>query len=485
MQFELAIVTVFLAVFLLLRPRDKILVSFFLISSCFNLAPDIVYGYYVRDAGFILLGVTWVDLSFRSEREPPPPSSVTRAVALFTTWCFVCLAYGLIVYKYPVILTLKAARQLTLGYCTYFVFRRLFSVDPGALRYLLRVFYFSTYLLMPVYVLQYLLNKQLLFGLVREYAGAVRALPIILPLLHLFLWRSVSRGFAAEKWALHEAVYTGLAVSVIAITFTRGIYAGTLLGLILVAAALSLSGKLRVGRVAAFSGAAAVVLCLLIGLAGMDRVIGRFSSGVNVVTGSSSAPVKVEDDLDTFSGRLLTAADRVRLVAKQNPFIGYGFIHETIVPDALRNDLKHGSIVDTPSYNQLYAIGYPYVLALHSADIGWVDVVVDTGLVGLFLILSVVGAVVVRVTNIMRTTFLPTASYYAVLAFGVEIIVQTILMFNGNPLVGGTQFFTFCLSGFVTSAGYFSARHSIGSQLPASEPVIHAPGRPRIENLLP
>src|SRR6185437_3977676 len=128
------------------------------------------------------------------------------------------------------------------------------------------------------------------------------------------------------------------------------------------------------------------------------------------------------------------------------PVVGYGFIHEDNVPSALKAKLRYGSVIYTPEYVERYKAGYPYVLAFHSADIGWADIIINTGIIGLALWLCLFAAFV---GNFYMTARVAQAQYYnARLGHFLQISVGILLMFESNTFVSLVQIPAFMLAGY-------------------------------------
>lgn len=248
---------------------------------------------------------------------------------------------------------------------------------------------------------------------------------------------------------MHEVLYAGMAVAVTALTFTRGIYLAVLFvfGVMIFTLALRKSPENI-----KLNWAVVPMLFILFTLCGAglyisgyaDKVIERFSSAMELVLEQKAKTNK--DNEDTYTGRLGIAKERFMLVLAHNPVIGYGFIHEDDVPRTLRAKLKYGSVIYTPQYIERYQAGYPYVLALHSADIGWADIMINTGFVGLALWIVLCA---VFVTHFYATAGRTSAAYYhARLAHFLQFIVGILLMFESNTFVNLVQIPAFILAGY-------------------------------------
>ena len=382
--------------FLAFQPKLKALVAFILMMNFFNLAPDMLFGMYVWDYGAMLMLVTAVEVYAKTPILGPPKNAYLMVLRIFLAGMVICFIWSLIVYRYPLMHTIKSARQAMVGYSMTLIFIRLFRVQPGAFEYLMKWLYWLTFAAMPVMVVQSILHKQLLFSTVIDYEGMLRTVPVYLALCTLNLWILSAKMLAQEKLAVHEWIYGVLALATIALTFTRGIYAA-----VFITAAALLWIMIRDGRLKASSlmltvslGALLIVVVVSAGVA--DKVLDRAASGLSVLGSveSASAPGRKSDD--TFNGRLGLMQERFSLASARNPIVGYGFIHEEDVPSEVRSRLKFGTLLGgTAADPTLYARATEYssvqVLGFYTPDIAWPNFVIATGWVGvlLFVMLSI------------------------------------------------------------------------------------------------
>jgi hypothetical protein len=263
------------------------------------------------------------------------------------------------------------------------------------------------------------------------------------------MWMIASKVLTATRISMHEVLYAGMAVAVTVLTFTRGIYLVVLFvfGVMIFMLALRKSPEsIRLNWVVV----PMLFVLFALGGAGLyisgyaDKVIERFTSAMELVLEQKAKTNK--DNEDTYTGRLGIAKERFMLVLAHNPVIGYGFIHEDDVPRALRAKLKYGSVIYTPQYIERYQAGYPYVLALHSADIGWADIMINTGFVGLALWILLFAVFVANFYTTARRT--SAAYYHARLAHFLQFIVGILLMFESNTFVNLVQIPAFILAGY-------------------------------------
>lgn len=453
-----------LLVFLRLAIAWKVLVAFIVMSQGFDVLPPIVYGILIWDIGAIMLFIAAAQLMFSRPKEPGIRGVPVTVLWVFIGWLVICLVYSLVIYSYPAMNTLKSSRQMILGYLSIFVFLRMFRVDKNALSTLIKWFYIITYALLVAAIIQFFVGTQILQGLVIEYKGAVRYLPVFLPISLFYLWALLSKYFQGGRMKIHELVYGALVLVVVAITYTRGIYFAVLASFFVMLFLLQLRGQLRVTSVAIFMALVLVSGAVVIAGGWADRVRERATSAVDIVLSDRSSSSRT--DVDTFSGRRLLVMERTALVSEHNPIVGYGFLHESDVPQSLRNRFRYGSVIYSPVMKEKYRFGYPYVLALYSADIGWANVAINTGFVGSALFLLFV---VTFLLSYSRSHKINLALSHYRTAFFVQTITLLLLMFNGNTFTSNVQIPALMIAGYL----YCSVSRRIDVTRPAGSDLLN------------
>lgn len=433
-----------LGVFLSLGVEWKVLLAFIVMSRSFDLLPEIVFGIAMWDVGAIMLLIAAVQLMLVKPSEPKVRAISVTVLWVFIIWMIICLVYSLMVYGYPIMNTLKSSRQMILGYVSIFIFLRLFRIDKKALLLLLKRLYFITYILLIVTIIQHLINIQILSGLSGDFNGAIRYLPIFLSTSLFFMWTIFSKYFHGEGLKFHEWVYGGLVVSVTALTYTRGIYLAVLISLVTMIFLLLLHGRIKLTSVVLFFVIASLGSVLVIAGGWADRILGRAMSGFDIVLNGDDAGSKGSSN--TFTGRLLLVKERIALVSEHNPVVGFGFLHEGDVPESLRKKIKIGGAISTEDMLKKYAQGYHYVWALYSADIGWGNIAVNTGFVGLFLFLLFVATFLLSYKKSKMDS--PPLSHYRI-AFFLQTLVLLLTMFNGSTFTTNVQIPAFMVAGYL------------------------------------
>lgn len=437
-------------IFLVLRPRYQILITFILMCGGFNLLPSVVMGWHIWDLGIPLLIIVYIKSLIRNKELSFSMPFYTVILRVFISWMVFCFVWSLLVKGYQVVDVVKVSRELIIGYCTFFVFMRVFTTDREALPFLLKSLYVLTFALLIIVVIQSFIGTKILTGLYRAYGTTTRFLPIFLPICLFYFWLLSARLLSGEKIAVHAYLYILLVLFAVVSTYTRGIYMTFLLISFYMVVILIREGRMRAGSFIAASSALVMVLALALGTGIADRALGRLMSGLSLISQNEATVTNSKETDDTFTGRYMLLGERIQMVAETDPIFGYGFLHEDNISSRFRAKLDYGSVIHTAEYNEKYIWGHPYVLALYSADIGWADIVLKTGLIGLFLLLMFLviiggayfGAIVKR-RGLRRSP-----DYFIRLAFYLQFSTVPILMFNGNPLVVNVQIPMFLLAGF-------------------------------------
>jgi O-Antigen ligase len=435
-------------VFLLLQPKVKALIAFFLMMHFFNIAPDKVFGVYVWDYGAILMLVTAAEVYFRQPALEPRDHTYLIVLKVLLAWLFICFSWSLLIYQYPIMHTIKSARYMVVGYAMTLIFIRLFSVQTDAFEFLMKWFYRLTFLLMPVFVLQYVSKIHLLYMQIGDYEGALRAIPGFLPLCLLNFWIILTRFLSSERLAVHELIYAALVLVTVALTYTRGIYLAFIFTGALLLFTMSKDHTLKASSVLQAMLAAIVVITVLVvsGVAG--RVVGRATNGLQMLESSSSTSGHRKDD--TFAGRLGLAAERFSLVWAQNPIVGYGFLHEEDVSADLRNGLRYGTplggtAADPTAFSRNDADGH-YTLAFYSADIAWANIVLMTGCVGVALLIALMVTFVLE--HYGNVDGVHPLGYAVRTGLFLQVVMIFLLMFDGDSFYGNLQIPAFLLAAY-------------------------------------
>ena len=433
--------------FLFLPLKAKVLASYLLMMQCFNLIPSQVFGQYIWDGGAILMLVTGGLVVFRQPKLPTSNHPYLIVLKIFLGWLFICFVWSLLVYQYPLLHTIKAARYMVVGYSITLILIRVFSVQPGTIEFMMKWFYWLSFLIMPIFVIQYLMHQPLLFVKAIEYEGALRSIPIFFPFCLLNFWIILVKILSSEKLRPHEWVYAALTFAVIALTYTRGIYFGVFITMGVLMCTMLRDGSLKSGSAFKVFGAGVILITILAAFGGGARVVGRFESGVEAIGSGDSAHAAKNDD--TFTGRLGLAAERFSLSWVKNPLLGYGFIHEDDVPPDLRSSLRYGTplagtAADPTLFSRTDSDGH-YTLGFYSADISWADVVIATGSIGELLLVTLLMTVII---GHYRRRHEHPMGYAVKTGLFLQVVMMSLLTFNGDSLFGNAYILAFLMAAY-------------------------------------
>lgn len=433
--------------FLFLRLKDKVLLSYLLMMQCFNLMPSELFGQYVWDYGAILMLVIGGLVLLQRPKIPIVNHGYLVALKVFLAWLFICFFWSLVIYQYPLLDTIKAARYMVVGYSITLIFIRVFSVQPGVLEYLMKWFYWLSFLVMPIFVLQYLLHQTLLFVKAIEYEGALRAIPVFLPFCLLNFWIILVRVLSSVKLRMHEWVYAALTLVVVALTYTRGIYIAVFITSGALLWTMVRDGTLKSGSAFKVLGVGVLLISLLAAVGGGTKVLGRIASGVQALGSGDSSHASKYDD--TITGRLGLARERFSLSWEKNPLLGYGFIHEDGVPPELRRSLKYGTplggtAADPTLFERTASDGH-YTLGLYSADIAWADIVIASGAVGVSMLVVLLLTLVIGHRRLRGEHPMGYAVRTSLL---LQLVTTTILTFDGDLLFGSAYIPAFMMAAY-------------------------------------
>ena len=415
--------------FIPLKPRYKALVSLFFLTDCFNVAPTVWGGVYVWDFGIVALFIMWVELYLKDKNYRPGSPKYMVALKAFVVWMVICFVYSILVYRYSVLDTIKSSRLMILGYLSIFALRRLFISDPGSMEFIFRWIFRFTLVLMMAVIYQYIKNEPIMYGLISEFDGKVRAVPIFLTLCMYGFLLIYTKFICGNKLKKTEVIYAMLSLVVISISFTRGIYLATVFSLLGSFLIILRRNAVRGSSVVKMVALALVFLPLLGYFGALDGLVKRFGGAITLITQGGKLDSSQRKDLeDNYTGRMLLTSERFRLVAAHNPVVGYGFMHEERVPEEIKSRLRYGSLLVVPSDDK--KLHFADGLAWYSADIAWPDIVLATGFVGLVIFVWFVLA--------LTRDYYSAGEYYGTeflqirTALFIQIIAYILLMFNSN-----------------------------------------------------
>jgi len=392
-----------------------ILISFAIMSNCFDFLPDKLFNIQLVDIGYLIFYTSALytvkpSTLFRNHTE-----GYVKVLDLFMLLMLVSLFWSLFVFKYPVIESIKASRHMLLGYLLYYIFVQIFEKNGKAFHSILDSLYYITFFLMFVFIAQYHLNIPIFSGYTRVSSEGIRSIPMFIPIILLFLWNNASKILLGVHTRMFDKFYVLLACYSVVLTMTRGIYFAVFLTLsVMVMVLISQNKGNRVRLYFVLTSIMVLIAVLVVsGALGdkLDKFADLAASGVSDIKGDSKG------DENTFGFRMLLLAERSELVLSHNPFIGYGFIHE----DIAAKQVKY--IIGTANDDT----GFPSFL---TPDIAWANLLVYTGFtgVGVFIVFFVSIAV-----NFFRNKVASDNEFYlSRLAFFMEIIVLVVLMADSS-----------------------------------------------------
>ena len=436
-----------LMAFAFLPLKVRMLFAFIVMTRGFDLVPPIVGGIDVWDCGAVIFFLSALPLLFSKAPKVRNSDLYLTVFKVFYAWLLLCFVWSLVGYQYPWLNTIKVSRQMIIGYLSLFVMIRLFMVDQTSLQFFMRWLYVITFVLMPVSIVQTLLKIQIMFNLSQAYGSLTRSIPIFLSITLFYLYGILSRLISGQRIKLHEGIYSLLVLIVVALTYTRGIYLAFSAVCLLLVFNLACDRRLNLLRMTALFVVATLCLPLLVYSGYLDNVIDRFSNGIDLVMAKKVLDSK--RNVDSFKGRIALTEERFGLVWEQNPVVGFGFLHEDDVPTSMRNSFKSGSVITTPEYLKRYRYNPRYTLALYSADIGWANLVLMTGFVGLAVFTLFLGCFFL---SYYRRAEIPAPFYHHRHAFFLQTIMMAVLMFNGDTFVSKLQVACFMIAGYTVTS---------------------------------
>jgi hypothetical protein len=413
----------FAVVFYFLKPYQRVLLAFLLMSSFFELLPYEVAGIKLWDVGVLLLFVSGYSY-FRINKEPcKRPLYYYFLVAFIALLGFVFF-YSVTMYNYPLMETLKTSRQMILGYLSFFVFIRLFKNDPAALNKFHSFFFWFFLLLLSVNLLQYISGYQLLQGYVsKQKAGSIRSVPLFLPLASVYLWHTLSSFLSRSKISFFNILYVILYLISLVISFTRGYYVAITLMLLGMIFILLKDRRAFLTKSLVFLIIGLSLLSFMLITPKMARFVDRAQTTLNSVFQLGQSTRKININNNTFGLRLFILKERARLVVRHNPLLGYGFIHE----NRAHKDISfHFGTWD----RKTKSIGFI------SADIAWANLVVYVGFLGIIIFLLFLFSFAV---HHFRLRCQDSKLYLLNLSYLLSFMTMVILMWNGDSFTRYVQ----------------------------------------------
>lgn len=406
-------------------------------TNCFDLLPGKLFDIELWDIGCILLLLSSFIYLNPIKTYIRSREFYIKVYKVFIYWMLICFAWSIFIYEYDVLLTIKASRQMILGYLLLFIFLSVFEKKESTAKTIYSIFFYVTLLLMLLYTFQYHFEKQIFYGYYRETLEGIRSIPIFIHLIVFYLISIVSKALLRHGTSALEKVYGLLGVYSILLTFTRGIYLAFMMILLLLILLLIWEQKRKgvyLSSIVASIAAVFAVMVLYGNLSTSDnKYLSLIMSGIEDISGK-------DHQLNTFNLRTRILEERMDMVSAQNSFIGYGFIHEQIAYETL--------LFSVGTYNREIKR-----IAFASSDIAWANLLIYTGYVGVVLFTIIpIGLI----TNYMKIIRMQDKELAMMMRSSLLAIVYLIiLMMDSNVFTSNMQipalfiaFYTFCARRF-------------------------------------
>lgn len=416
------------------KPKYKLLFAFIIMTDGFDFLPAEINGIKLWDVGFFMFIFCFIQKFLKTKTIKIPDNTVMKAVGLF--FCYLVFEFFMSIYyfQYPIVKTIQASRQMILGYTLPYLFFYLFSNDIHTYENFMSLVYKTVYLATLIHILQFFINKPLLFGYQGGYSGMMRSIPVFISLTSLFLWKNLSDFYSGIKLGTHDKLYSLLAITSLILTFTRGLYLSLLICFILFLLIHVIQKRIKLNRIV-------ITLFFLIlfltafGSFIPDSVSDRITDSFSTLQKGTSY---YSDKDNNLSFRLLLLEERISMVGDSNPLFGYGFIHEDIAKRQLVWSIGTGN--------------YEGGIGFASADIAWANIIIYTGFIGLLLFLLFVFSVILSYPLETKKKWLGQSLFNndsMMLAFYIQFIGMIILMTNSSVFTTQNQIVALILSGYI------------------------------------
>lgn len=443
MSFILFIIFFFvlIAVF---KPKYKLLYSFIIMTNGFDFLPSEISSIKLWDIGFFMFIFCFIQKYLKTRLIKIPDNTIMKTVGLFL--CYLVFEFFMSIYyfQYPLIKTIQASRQMILGYTLPYLFIYLFTDYNNVYDNFMGLLYKSVYAVTAIHILQFIINKPLLFGYQGDYSGMMRSIPVFIPLTLLFLWKNLSSFYSGLKLSKQDIFYVLLAITSLSLTFTRGLYLSLGICLIILLLFLVIQKKIKLNRIF-FTVFSIVLLLTVFGSFIPDAVTDRITDSFTALQEGSSYYSNKDNN---FSFRLLLLEERINMVTDSNPLFGYGFIHEDIAKRQLIWSIGTGN--------------YEGGIGFASADIAWANIVIYTGFLGLLLFLLFVFSVIFSYPLKIKKKWFGKSLFNndsMMLAFYIQFIGMIILMTNSSVFTNQNQIVSLILSGYIITKNNITREH--------------------------
>lgn len=423
----------FLIVFF--KPKYKLLFAFIIMTDGFDVLPAEINGIKLWDVGFFMFIYCFIQEFLKTRIIRIPVNPIMKAVGLFLLYLIFEFFMSILYFQYPFVKTIQASRQMILGYTLPFIFFYLFSNNIDTYENFMGLLYKTVYLATLIHILQFLINKPLLFGYQGDYSGMMRSIPVFISLTSLFLWKNLSDFYSGIKLNTQDKFFIVLSVVSLVLTFTRGLYLSLIICFLVFLLIKIIQKRLKLNRIA-MTLFALIFFITAFGSFIPDTVIDRFTDSFTTLQKGSSY---YSDKDNNFTFRLLLLEERINMVADSNPLFGFGFIHEDIAKQQLKWSIGTGSSENS--------IGFG------TADIAWANIVIYTGFLGctLFIVFIVIFlfSFPIRAGNYLIFMKGKTRCSLCIITYYIQIIQMIILMFNSSLFTSNLNLISIILIGYI------------------------------------
>ena len=423
-------------------PLFGLLFAFITMNSFFNLIPRQLFsGTFINktwDLGFFFMIIFGGSLLIKKYKKAEYIPLYLKVFSVFLIICVISFIFTNIKYQFPMIDTFRSFRNY-LGYLFIPFFLQYFlQAKDGekALNKLLQSLYIISFVLLLIYNIQFLIQKQLFHGFNRIQittygASYLRSVPNFLFICYFFLWFNLSAWLLNKKLFPLGKCYMVLCFSAILFTFTRGIYISVFMILILIIFLILSSKRYNTTNII-------IVSILGVSLFSTVYVAGFLQPFISRASTIGQATFQSER-VGTLWYRIGLVDDRIRLINEENPFLGLGFVHN-----------KYGYRFGAFRGNYDEETGGS---ALGCADIAWGNILYQTGWIGfssfVLFIIFFMYYVFISLRKRISTSAVNTILLIE-LAAVAELLRMIIQTMNGNVFTGNTQnpALIFAIAGF-------------------------------------
>ena len=414
-------------------PLFGLLFSFTLMDAFFNLVPrELFANTFINkmwDFGFFSMLVFGCPVLFHNYKKMDNTPFYFKIFTMFLMVSIISFTLTIFKYPFPLIDTIRTFRY-RLGYLfILFMLQYLLQAENGkkALETLLNILYKISFILLILYNFQFILQKPLFLGYMSSQTtnygmSYLRSIPNFLFISYLFLWFNLTALLLNKKLFPYGKLYILLCLSSTLFTFTRGIYLSILIIVAVIVFLTFFSRRYNPTNIIISSILAGSILFSVFLSGNLTPFLDRASTIDQSISGSH--------DKSTMWYRIGLVEDRIKLIAKENPVFGLGFVHN-------KYGYKFGKFRGNFDKN----IGGP---GLGCADIAWGNIIYQTGWLGVGCFLMFIIALIYYIFGSLRkrisiTDKTETDKILLIeIAAVLELLRMIFLTLNGDSFTGGS-----------------------------------------------